>query len=81
MPHPVRQSASQAHGDGYAEDTGGRYLCFDVAMSDSYGDGWNGAYVEVFEDGFVDTLQLQTKVTLYSQPRRIKTSVSKKGMI
>ncbi|MGC6508524.1 MAG: MopE-related protein [Myxococcota bacterium] len=59
LTHPT-ECLTDADGDGYAEDTGGRYLCFDVAMSDSYGDGWNGAYVEVFEDGFLlDTLQLQ----------------------
>ncbi|MEC8278623.1 MAG: MopE-related protein, partial [Myxococcota bacterium] len=66
LTHPT-ECLTDADGDGYAEDTGGRYLCFDVVMSDSYGDGWNGAYVEVFEDGFLlDTLQLQNPGSPYT---------------
>jgi large repetitive protein len=35
-------------GDGYATPTN---PCYTVDMADSYGDGWNGGYLVIYEDG------------------------------
>ena len=41
-----------ADGDGYGNYVGYiGVLCFDIEMTDSYGDGWNGNEIEVYEDG------------------------------
>jgi hypothetical protein len=41
-----------ADGDGYANYISDAPLtaCFDIEMTDSYGDGWNGNEIEVYED-------------------------------
>jgi large repetitive protein len=42
--------ATDADGDGYAP-MGGAAPCYTVSMTDSYGDGWNGGYLIIYEDG------------------------------
>ena len=44
-------------GDGYAPMTDGT-LCYTFETYDSYGDGWNGNGIEVYESGvLVDTIE------------------------
>jgi hypothetical protein len=40
---------TDADGDGYSQSLPDD--CFDIDMSDSYGDGWNGGYLSVYENG------------------------------
>jgi len=46
---------ADADGDGYANYTTGTALtaCFDIDMVDSYGDGWNGNAIDIYEDGMM----------------------------
>ena len=46
---------ADADGDGYANYTTGAALtaCFDIDMVDSYGDGWNGNSIDIYEDGMM----------------------------
>lgn len=41
--------ATDADGDGYAAAPA--YGCYRIEMTDSYGDGWNGNSLEIYEDG------------------------------
>ncbi len=44
--------AADADGDGYATYADIMSVsCFDIEMTDTYGDSWNGNEIEVFEDG------------------------------
>ena len=40
-----------ADGDGYAVAEMDIGACFDIQMTDTYGDSWNGNAIEVYEDG------------------------------
>ena len=44
---------TDADGDGYAGF--GTFGCFDFTLFDTYGDGWNGNAIEVYEDGVLAT--------------------------
>ena len=49
---------TDADGDGYAGF--GVFGCFDFTLFDTYGDGWNGNAIEVYEDGvFVQSIANQ----------------------
>ena len=49
---------TDADGDGWSMMTVGD-TCYTVDMNDTYGDGWNGGAIEVYEDGvMMDTLTL-----------------------
>ena len=42
--------ATDADGDGYAAAPA--YGCYTIEMTDSYGDGWNGNALDVYENGW-----------------------------
>ena len=41
---------TDADGDGWAAAIAGD-TCYTVDMNDTYGDGWNGGAIEIYEDG------------------------------
>ena len=42
---------ADADGDGYANYASALGACVDIEVHDTYGDGWNGNQIEVYEDG------------------------------
>ena len=53
---------TDADGDGWSMMTVGD-TCYTVDMTDTYGDGWNGGAIDVYEDGvMVDSLTLPVEI-------------------
>jgi len=46
---------NDADGDGYGDYATSLGACIDIALTDTYGDSWNGNAIEVYEDGTLTT--------------------------